>query len=79
MSRRRTSLKKIRKILKYSLEGIESTRRIADRVGISHTQVSTFLGRLSGSEYSFEELIDLNGEDSMRGKTADLTKETDNN
>lgn len=59
MSRRKTSLKKIRKILKYSLEGIESTRRIADRVGISHTQVSTFLGRLSGSEYSFEELIEL--------------------
>ena len=59
MSRRRTSLKKIRRIIKYSLEGITSTRRIADRVGISHTQVSTFLGRLSGSEYSFEELIEL--------------------
>lgn len=59
MSRRRTSLKKIRRIIKYSLEGITSTRRIADRVGISHTQVSTFLGRMSGSEYSFEELIEL--------------------
>ena len=59
MSRRKTSLKKIRNILKYSLEGIDSTRRIADRVGISHTQVSTFLGRLSGSDYSFEELIEL--------------------
>ena len=59
MSRRKTSLKKIRRIIKYSLDGIESTRRIADRVGISHTQVSTFLGRLSGSEYSFEELVEL--------------------
>ena len=50
MSRRKTSLKKIRNILKYSLEGIDSTRRIADYSGLKMSFIDPEMGEIHECE-----------------------------
>lgn len=62
MSRKRTSLKRIRKLIKGYIEGITSSRELGDFVGISHSRVQVFLRQLRNSSYSFEELSALDEE-----------------
>lgn len=62
MSRKRTSLRKVRKLIKGYLMGITSSRELGAFVGISHSRVQIFLRLLQRSNYSFEELGELDDE-----------------
>lgn len=62
MSRKRTSLKKVKKLLRWYNEGTTSSRKLGDLVGLSHSRIQVFLRRLRNSEYSFEELELLDDE-----------------
>ncbi len=59
MANRRTSLKKVRKLLSHKLDGVRGSRRLAAVTSMSHTQVTIFLKRFNESDYSFEELLQL--------------------
>lgn len=59
MSRKRTSLRKVRKLIKGYMLGFTSSRDLGDFVGISHVSVQTFLKQLQSSGFSFEELSKL--------------------
>mgnify|MGYP001036238355 FL=1 len=62
MSRKRTSLKRIRKLIKGYINGITSSRELGELVGLSHSRVKVFLRHLRGSQYSFGELSELDDE-----------------
>jgi len=62
MANRRTSLKKIRKLIEAYREGIKGSRRISHYCGMSHTQVISFIRSLKESSFSFEELDLLDDE-----------------
>lgn len=59
MARKRTLLKRTRKILKFYLEGVTSSRKLGEYVGFSHTKIQGFIRVFSGSSYTFEELLQL--------------------
>jgi len=67
MANRRTSLKKVRKLLKHKLEGVLGSRRLAALTSLSHTQVIIFLKRFDESDYSCQELSEF--DDQALGKT----------
>ena len=62
MSRKRTSLRKVRKLIKGYMTGITSSRELGAFVGISHSRVQVFLRLLGESSYSFDELARLDDE-----------------
>ena len=62
MSRKRTSLRKVRKLINGYMLGFTSSRDLGEFVGISHVSVQTFLKQLERSSYSFEELSKLDDE-----------------
>lgn len=62
MSRKRTSLRKVRKLIKGYMLGITSSRELGAFIGISHSRVQIFLRLLQRSNYSFEELAKLDDE-----------------
>ena len=62
MARKRTLLKRTRKILQYYLEGITSSRKLGEYVGLSHTKIQGFVRVFKDSSYSFEELLQLDDE-----------------
>jgi transposase len=55
-------LKRTRKIIKFYLEGVTSSRKLGELVGLSHTKVQGFIRTFSSSVYSFEELLQLDDE-----------------
>jgi transposase len=62
MSRKKTSLKRIRKLLESHLDGVTSSRELGARAGLSHTKVQSFQRLLTTSGYSFQELLALDDE-----------------
>ena len=62
MPRKRTLLKRIRKMLEYLSEGVVSSRTLGDLVGLSHTKVQEFQRSFNGSDYSIEELLLLDND-----------------
>jgi transposase len=56
---RRTSLKKIRKLLKSITENVRGSRRLSEYSGISHTKVATLIKKFERSGFTFQELLDL--------------------
>lgn len=62
MARKRTLLKRIRKIIRLYLEGITSSRMLGECVGLSHTKIQEFIRILSNSQYSFAELQAMDDE-----------------
>ncbi|MCK5130538.1 MAG: hypothetical protein KAR40_00115 [Candidatus Sabulitectum sp.] len=62
MARKRTLLKRTRRILKYYLEGVTSSRKLSEFVGLSHTKIQGFIRVFSDSPYTFEELLQLDDE-----------------
>jgi len=68
MANRRTSLKKVRKLLRHKLEGVRGSRRLAAITSMSHTQITIFLNRFEESDYSYEELFQL--DDQALGRIA---------
>lgn len=62
MARKRTLLKRTRKIIKFYLEGVTSSRKLGELVGLSHTKIQGFIKTFSNSQYSFEELQQLDDE-----------------
>jgi len=62
MSRKRTSLKRIRKLIRGYISGLTSSRELGELVGISHSRVQVFIRQLRGSQYTFEELAELDDE-----------------
>ena len=62
MARKRTLLKRTRRILKYYLEGVTSSRKLSEYVGLSHTKIQGFIRVFSDSHYTFEELLQLDDE-----------------
>ncbi len=62
MARKRTLLKRTRKIIKFYLEGVTSSRKLGELIGLSHTKVQGFIRTFSSSVYSFEELLQLDDE-----------------
>ncbi len=57
MSRKRTSLRKVRKLIKGYMLEFTSSRDLGDLIGISHVSVQTFLKQLQSSGFSFERFI----------------------
>jgi len=57
MARKRTLLKRIRKMLGYLSKGVTSSWVLGELVGLSHTKVQEFLRYFKGSDYSTEELL----------------------
>ncbi len=55
----RTSLRKVRKLIKGYLPGFTSLRDLGRFAGISHVSVLTFLRQLKHSGFLFEELASL--------------------
>jgi hypothetical protein len=62
MSRKRTSLRKVRKLINGHMIGITSSRELGEFAGISHSRVQVFLRLLGESSYSFEELAFIDDE-----------------
>jgi len=56
---RRTSLKKIRKLLKSITENVRGSRRLSEYSGMSHTKVTTLIKKFESSGFTFQELLDL--------------------
>jgi transposase len=63
MSRKRISMNKVRKILKYSVESELSTREIESLTGISKTTVSHYISRFKSSGTAYAELEKLSDTD----------------
>ena len=59
MANRRTSLKKIRKLLNSIIDGVRGSRRLCEYSGISHTKVAKLIKIFEGSGFTFQELLDL--------------------
>jgi len=62
MARKRTLLKRTRRIIKFYLEGVTSSRQLGELVGLSHTKIQGFIRTFSDSAYSFDELMQLDDE-----------------
>ena len=59
MPNRRTSLKKIRKLLNSIVNGVRGSRRLSEYSGISHTKVAKLVKVFEESDYSLQELLGL--------------------
>lgn len=68
MANRRTSLKKVRRLLRHRLDEVRGSRRLGAITSMSHTQVTIFLKRFDESDYSYEELLEL--DDQALGRIA---------
>lgn len=59
MPNRRTSLKKIRKLLSSIMNGVRGSRRLSEYSGISHTKVAKLVKVFDESNFTLQELLDL--------------------